>query len=1087
MEIELKELIIKVLKESRDSLTPVEIFNYLILNDLIHHSVISNLEILHIRFICNILVHDGILVEKESEKYAYIHKEAIEPRVEQNPETPKPFEGSLLDLRKKIKTNLNVLHFDIKLSIFLIIFSIIFILIPPFSQTFIRILIALPFLIFLPGYLLISLMFPKKGELSTIERFTLSIGLSIAIVVFDGFGLNYTPWGFRPNSIVISLSIIMGALLLATYLMRKKLGADAYEFSIKDIRSFYLTLKSKNVESGPEYDPALEKTLIRTMIIAIILVSAVVLYANVTREPEKFTAFYILGSSGMAEDYIDQVYINMPMSLLTGIENHEYQPVNYTIRVQLGGKILMEQPLILKHEVKWLDNVTFIPRMTSLIALGGNDTRQKLEFILLKDNFTYRTVHLWVKPIFELNDFTPDITITNGEMTTSNGWFFTGSNENITGNFTDRSWISPPYSYEINFSANGSRESGELYQNITVDQESIATISFYMRDSYANATNNISKQVLLDNNVLWESGVGNKSWEKVQIPAFLSKNSRLSFRVYNRIPINDTIQVWWDDIKIVPYIRPAKENKDKEITKSFVLGNSQRLDFKIRGIPIAMTGIASIDGSNFPGFYYDIDENTSYERLDISFSNNSMIDAGNATYISTVHENEITFSGTTYKIINKNDIGLLTKVLLKNVERTINLSSVWNLNNGYSLSLKLINSKGDTAMLELRKGGSTLDTKLLGVGGIFEYRATLAKNTTVVFRTRIASITFNSVKVEETELYSDSPTILKTGDSIGDFEITNISSSKITLRNSDPIKIDDGALILGNNIRFKVINDIAFPYSITGEIRGIPQSNRSGSHININGSNYQGFYFDFDNMGSTEELSMYLSENSKVDIGNATYKTYKHGNGIHFLGEPYWLPKTDRINFVSRFTTITRTILNNGSLRLDEGYDLNLKVTQDGGIAITIRKNMTDFVKKQIDDPNISTYSTFLQDNLYEMFTTTFKHGRIKSNIIYEIGEEFEYWIEYNEDRYFLLISGDIVYLDNNNVTMTLKQYQLPREFMPGMIFGEFEIDSITGDTITLKNFKPIEFKPGKIVPILGGAVRIRASAKEPIIYPIRK
>ena len=183
---------------------------------------------------------------------------------------------------------------DLKLSIIFIIFSIIFILIPPFNQTFIRILIALPFLLFIPGYLLISLMFPKRGELTAIERFTLSIGLSIAIVVFDGFGLNYTPWGFRPNSIVISLSIIMGALLLATYYKRKKLGADAYEFSFKDIRSFYLTLKSKDVESGPEYDPALEKTLIRTMIIAILLVSAVVIYANLTREPEKFTALYIL-------------------------------------------------------------------------------------------------------------------------------------------------------------------------------------------------------------------------------------------------------------------------------------------------------------------------------------------------------------------------------------------------------------------------------------------------------------------------------------------------------------------------------------------------------------------------------------------------------------------------------------------------------------------------------------------------------------------------------------------------------------------------------------------------------------------------
>ncbi len=81
-------------------------------------------------------------------------------------------------------------------------------------------------------------------------------------------------------------------------------------------------------------------------------------------------------------------------------------------------------------------------------------------------------------------------------------------------------------------------------------------------------------------------------------------------------------------------------------------------------------------------------------------------------------------------------------------------------------------------------------------------------------------------------------------------------------------------------------------------------------------------------------------------------------------------------------------------------------------------------------------------------------------------------------------IDDGAMILGNNNVTMTLKQYQVPREFMPGMIFGEFEIESTASDTIILKNFKPIKFEPGKEVPILGGAVRIRTSAKEPVLYP---
>ncbi|GFO96776.1 hypothetical protein ig2599ANME_0966, partial [groundwater metagenome] len=209
---------------------------------------------------------------------------------------------------------------DLKLAVILIALSIIFILIPPFNQTFLRIILALPLLLFLPGYLFIAAMFPRRGELTPIERFTLSIGISIAITVFDGFALNYTPWGFRPNSIVLSLSIIMGILLIVAYYQRWRHGEAAYDFSFRDITSFYRTLRSKETETGPDYDPALEKTLIKTMVIAILLVSAMLIYAKVTTEPEKFTALYILGANGKAENYPAEVRIGEASTIMVGVE-----------------------------------------------------------------------------------------------------------------------------------------------------------------------------------------------------------------------------------------------------------------------------------------------------------------------------------------------------------------------------------------------------------------------------------------------------------------------------------------------------------------------------------------------------------------------------------------------------------------------------------------------------------------------------------------------------------------------------------------------------------------------------------------------
>ena len=74
------------------------------------------------------------------------------------------------------------------------------------------------FILFLPGYTLIEALFPKRGDLDTIERLALSIGLSLAITPLIGLLLNYTPWGIRLNPIIISLTIFtLSTAILAAH------------------------------------------------------------------------------------------------------------------------------------------------------------------------------------------------------------------------------------------------------------------------------------------------------------------------------------------------------------------------------------------------------------------------------------------------------------------------------------------------------------------------------------------------------------------------------------------------------------------------------------------------------------------------------------------------------------------------------------------------------------------------------------------------------------------------------------------------------------------------------------------------------
>lgn len=70
------------------------------------------------------------------------------------------------------------------------------------------------FVLFLPGYAVVELLYPEEKSLTPLERTALSIGLSLAIVPLVGLLLNYSPWGIRLTPIVSSLSILVVSTLV---------------------------------------------------------------------------------------------------------------------------------------------------------------------------------------------------------------------------------------------------------------------------------------------------------------------------------------------------------------------------------------------------------------------------------------------------------------------------------------------------------------------------------------------------------------------------------------------------------------------------------------------------------------------------------------------------------------------------------------------------------------------------------------------------------------------------------------------------------------------------------------------------------
>jgi len=121
-------------------------------------------------------------------------------------------------------------------------------------------------------------------------------------------------------------------------------------------------------------------------------------YAKITFEEEQFTAFYILGEGGNAENYTKEVHLLEPSSMIVGVENYEHAPANYTLQVNLGGYPIHKQQIKLAHGEKWEDSVSFTPKHVAKHA--------KLEFLLYKDGSTdpYRSVHLGVDSLIDYDN-----------------------------------------------------------------------------------------------------------------------------------------------------------------------------------------------------------------------------------------------------------------------------------------------------------------------------------------------------------------------------------------------------------------------------------------------------------------------------------------------------------------------------------------------------------------------------------------------------------------------------------------------------------------------------------------------------------
>jgi uncharacterized membrane protein len=197
-----------------------------------------------------------------------------------------------------------------------------------FPENPVRIVLGVPFVLFFPGYALITALVPRKTGMSGIERVALTFGLSIALVILIGLALNYTSFGIRLMPMVISMSAAL-LVLSTTAWVRERRIPDAERYSI----SFQLSFNS--VWSGRPLDKALSVFLALAVLASL---GAVAYTIAKPKSGEEFTEFYVLGSGGKAADYPSEVRVGEKAAVTGGIINNFRTRVSYRIAVSVAGE-----------------------------------------------------------------------------------------------------------------------------------------------------------------------------------------------------------------------------------------------------------------------------------------------------------------------------------------------------------------------------------------------------------------------------------------------------------------------------------------------------------------------------------------------------------------------------------------------------------------------------------------------------------------------------------------------------------------------------------------------------------------------------
>ena len=246
-----------------------------------------------------------------------------------------------------------------------------------------RVPLGLPFLLFLPGYTLITAIFPRRGWPDAVERLALSAMVSLAVVALIGIALNYTPWGVRAESIVgfTGLFILLSSFLGLLY--RRTLPAAERP----DLGPRSLAASASRNARLLAYPGAAALGVIAALAIIVLAIPG----AGQRGTSEPFTEFYLIGADGTSDGFPSALTAGEPARVTFGVVNREGVEARYTVSLLVNGAPTARfGPITLPPGQRREQLITF-----SLDEPGAGQT---VRLVLKRDGglTPYRSLHLRV-------------------------------------------------------------------------------------------------------------------------------------------------------------------------------------------------------------------------------------------------------------------------------------------------------------------------------------------------------------------------------------------------------------------------------------------------------------------------------------------------------------------------------------------------------------------------------------------------------------------------------------------------------------------------------------------------------------------